>query len=99
MTWSLVAKVEYVVMEMVEKVVVEMGYLVEKEEEEEDGGGSVVVVIVVGMEEEMEEKKVEELVEMVVEMEGEGGGWSGRPRKQGLPFVGLLAVKGRRKEK
>ena len=30
MAWSLVAKVEYMVVEMVEKVVVEMGYLVEK---------------------------------------------------------------------
>ena len=30
MSWSLVAKVEYMVVEMVEKVVVEMGYLVEK---------------------------------------------------------------------
>ena len=30
MAWSLVVKVEYVVVEMVEKVVVEMGYLVKK---------------------------------------------------------------------
>ena len=30
MAWSLVAKMEYVVVEMVEKVVVDMGYLVEK---------------------------------------------------------------------
>jgi len=30
MAWSLVAKVEYMVVEMVEKVVVKMGYLMEK---------------------------------------------------------------------
>ena len=80
MAWSLVAKVEYVVVEMVEKVVVEMGYLVEKEEEEEDGGGGVVVVVVVGMEEEMEEKEV---VVLVVEMEGRVEKMAGQGKHHG----------------
>ena len=43
MAWLLGAKVAQVVVEMVEKVVVEIGCLVEKEEEEE--GGVVVVVL------------------------------------------------------
>jgi len=36
MAWSLVAKVVYVVVEMVEKVVVIMGFLVKKEKKEEE---------------------------------------------------------------
>ena len=95
MARSLVATMEYVMVEMVEKVVVEMGYLVEKEEEEEGGEDGVVVVVVVGM----EERKVEKLVEMVVEMEV-GMVEHGRPKEgKGLPFRWLLGGKGRRKEK
>ena len=45
-----------------------------RNEEEEDGGGGVVVVVVVEMKEEMEENEVVLVEEMVVEMEGEGGG-------------------------
>ena len=53
-------------------MVVEVGFLVEKEEEE----GGVEVVLLLEMEEEMEGRMVEELVEeMVVEMEG------GRPKE------------------
>ena len=78
-----------------EKVVVEMGYLMEKLEEEEGGGGGVVVVVVVGMEEKMEEEEVEELVVKMEVEEVEHG----RPR-QGpwLPFVGLLAGNGEGKK-
>ena len=90
MTWSLVAKVEYMVVGKVVKLVVEVGSLVfhgGKEEEEDDGDG----VVVVGMVEEMEEKKVEELVEMVVEMEGEGGGWRWPAKEaRGCHFVGCM---------
>ena len=59
-------------MEMVEKMVVEVSFLVEKEEEEEEG------VVVVGMEEMMERRMVEELVAEMAEMvAGQGGhdGW------------------------
>jgi len=72
LVWLVVAKVEYMVVEMVEKVMVDMGYLMEREEE--DGGeDGVVVVVVVGMKEGMEERMmVEFVVEMVVELEG---GW------------------------
>ena len=55
---------------MVVKLIVEVGFLVEKEEEEDGGDGGVVV----GMVEEMEERKVEELVVKVVEMEGRVAG-------------------------
>ena len=100
MAWFVAAKMEYVVVEMVENVVVEMGYLVEKEEEEEGGGGGIVVVVVVGMEEEMEEKVMEKLV--VEEMEK--GGEDGRPKEGtmtvlGCCFRGLLAGNEGRKEK
>ena len=57
-------------MEMVMKLWRLMGHLGGKEEEEDDGGGGVVVE----MEEEMEENEVVLVEEMVVEMEGEGGG-------------------------
>ena len=80
--------------EMVEKVVVKMGYLVEKEEEEEGGGGGVVVVVVVGMEE-MEEKKVEELV---VEMEGRVVG-IGRPKEGARWLFGCCRLQETKKEK
>ena len=59
---------------MVEKLMEEVGFLVEKEEEEDGGGGGVVV----RMEEDMEEELVE-LVEEWVEMEGKEGG---RPRER-----------------
>ena len=74
MAWFVVAKMEYVVMEMVGKVVVKMGYLVEKRRGRRRWcGGGVMVVVVVGMEEEMEGRMVVELVE---EVGGGGdGGW------------------------
>ena len=73
LVWLVVAKVEYMVVEMVEKVVVDMGYLMEREEEDGGEDGVVVVVVVVGMKEGMEERMmVEFVVEMVVELEG---GW------------------------
>ena len=74
------------------KLVVKVGFLVEKEEEE----GGVEVLLLLEMEEEMEERMVEELVaEMVVEMEG------GRP-KEGTAGLGaavglLLEMKEERK--
>ena len=43
MAWSLVAKVEYMVVEMMEKVVVEMGSLVLHGGKEEEEGGMEVV--------------------------------------------------------
>ena len=70
MAWLSVAKVVYVVVEMVEKVVVEVGFLEFLGGKEEEKGG-VEVVLLLEMEEEMEGRMVEELVaEMVVEMEG-----------------------------
>ena len=45
MTWSLVAKVEYMVAEMVEKVVVEMGSLVFHGGKEEEEGGMEVLLL------------------------------------------------------
>ena len=62
--------------EMVEKLMEEVGFLVEKVKEEDGGDG---VVVVVRMEEDMEEELVEELVEKWVEMEGKKGG---RPRER-----------------
>ena len=65
------------VVEIMVKLVVRMGCLVERDEEEGYGDS----VVVVGMVEEMEEKKVEELV---VEKGGDGGwkGWEcGRPKE------------------
>jgi len=80
---SLVAKMEYEVVEMVMKLWRLMGHLGGKEEEEDDGGGGVVVE----MEEEMEENEVVVLVEeMVVEMEGEGGGEVAGQGKNGAVF-------------
>ena len=55
------------VVEMVEKLMVEVGFLVEKEEK---GGG----VVVVGMEKEMEERMVLEMVVEKVEKVVDQGG-------------------------
>ena len=85
-----VAKVEYMVVEMVEKVVVEMGYFGGKRGRRRWCGG----VEVVGMVEEMEEKKVEELV---VEMEGRvekmAGQWEGKGRLMVLPSFSVVGGK------
>ena len=78
------------VVEMVEKEVEKMGYLVEREEEE-GGEDGVVVVVVVGMEKEMEEKKV---VVLVVEKGGDGGWRSGRPRQGPWGCCRFLSVGG-----
>ena len=56
------------VVEMVEKLMVEVDFLVEKEEEEEGG-----VVVVIGMEEMEERMVVEMAVEKVERMTGQGG--------------------------
>ena len=71
-----------------EKVVVEVGFLVEKEEEG-------VVAVVVGMEEEMKERMVEELVVNMVNRVASQGGHGGR-------FLGCcrwLEEEGRKKMK
>ena len=79
------------VVEMVEKLMEEVGFLVKKEEDE---GGEVVVVV--RMEEEMEERKVVELVvEKMKEVEKMAG------QREGKGLGGLLDAcwKWRRKEK
>jgi len=95
---SLVAKMEYEVVEMVMKLWRLMGHLGGKEEEEDDGGGGVVVE----MEEEMEENEV---VVLVVEMEEEmvekwlaKGGNIAQTHGNGLP-CSLLVVAGNKKKK
>ena len=75
MAWSMVAKMEYKVVERVVKIWSLMGSWW-RNEEEEGGKDSVGVV---RMEEEMEEKEVKKLVVLVVEMEGRKGGRDGRP--------------------
>jgi len=96
MTWSLVAKVEYMVVERVVKLWSLMGSWW-RNEEEEGGKDGVMVVVVVEMKEEMEENEVVVLVEKMEEK------WwrNGRPRQaHGCHFRGLsLAVKERRKKK
>ena len=82
----MVAKVEHMVVEMMEKVVMEMGSLVfygGKEEEEDD----MEVVLLLEMEEEMEGRMVEDLVK-----EWWRRWWwkwrsSGRPREWAAVFV------------
>ena len=79
MTWSLVAKVEYMVVGKVVKLVVEVGSLVFLGGKEEEEGGMEVLLLL-----EMEGRKVEKLVEMVVELEG---GWPAK-EKAWLLFLG-----------
>ena len=93
MAWSLVAKVEHMVVEMVEKVVVKMGSLVFHGGKEEEEGG-MEVLLLLEMEEEVEENEVEKLV---VEMEGKvvekgGAKVDGQGKFHGCVSVGCHAL-------
>jgi len=95
MAWSLVAKVEYVVVGKVVKLVVEVGSLVfyGGKEEEEDG---MEVLLLLEMEEEMEEKEVEEfVVEKMEEMER----MVGQKKRKMAIFLGCCRLQGTMKEK
>ena len=92
---SLVAKMEYEVVEMVMKLWRLMGHLGGEEEEEDDGGGGVVVE----MEEEMEENEVEDLVK-----EWWRRWWwkwrsSGRPREWAAVGLSIGCKKKKRNER
>ena len=79
MVWSMVAKMEYKVVERVVKIWSLMGSWW-RNEEEEGGKDGVMVVVVVEMKEEMEENEV--VVEFVVKMEGKWwrNGWPNEAR-------------------
>ena len=96
MAWSLVAEVEHMVVEMVEKVVVEMGSLVFHGGKEEEESGMEVLLLLkmeVGMKERM-------MVEFVVKMEVEKRSMGGQRREHhGCVCCHALWKQRRRREK